>query len=115
MLRTQLNAVTAVLTGGLRSCQLCLDNSPQQGGCDDTLAKTAASLPVQRFCSLDDRHVDRTGDTRARRPARLHLDLGRVRVTGADLQANLVLDSYCGFINTRATGCRDGGFRTPTP
>jgi len=54
------------------------------------------------------------GDTRARRPARLHLDLGRVRVTGADLQANPVLDSYCG-LSTPTTGCRDGGFRTPTP
>jgi hypothetical protein len=61
-----------------RSCQLWLDNSPEpQGGFDDSWAKAAAYFPVQHFCSLDNRHVDRTSDTRARRPARLHLELGR--------------------------------------
>ena len=63
-----------------------------QGRVDDTLAKTAASLPVQRFYSLDNRHVGRTSDTRARRPVRLHVELGRVLVTDADLQANSLLN-----------------------
>jgi hypothetical protein len=45
-------------------------------------------FPVQRFCNLDDWHVDRTGDIGARRRARLHLELGLVRVTGAARQAN---------------------------
>ena len=57
----------------------------RRGGFDVSLAKTAAYFPVQRLCSLDDWHVDRTSDNRARRPARLHLELGGVCVTGRGL------------------------------
>ena len=49
----------------------------RRGGFDVSLAKTAAYFPVQRICSLDNRRVGRTSDTRARRPARFHLKLGR--------------------------------------
>jgi hypothetical protein len=36
--------------------------------------KPLPTYPFNTFCSLDSRHVGRIGDTRARRPARLHLE-----------------------------------------
>ena len=57
--------------------------SKTQGGSNGSLAKTAANVPIQLFCSLDSRHVGSSGDALAHRSARLHLvALGRETLEG---------------------------------